>query len=423
MDERRRARLLLAGALAITAGWLALTAEAPQGEEHRFFGRWRAQHFAVACSLLAVCALVGAAAVSRAALLRALFAGLLVTATWGLLEAAGLLGFVAYRDVFGPPRRPPLGREAIPHLDVRGETFEDIAMRWNLPREPVAFHYRTDRHGFRNAHDRAAADVYLVGDSVLVAGLLPFESTIAARLEARIAQPVANVALVAIGPEQERTMFRAAKLPVAGRLVLHFVFEGNDLEDARRYRARLRGGEPPDPLIARSFALNLALWLQRATQPQPPAARERRGTIGGTPYYFAYGPEAGHPEAEDAAALAETCRAFRDAVALGGGRYALVFVPTKLRVLGPLSTFPEDSPLRGAGGGVSRLAEVLRRIADAEDIPFLDLTPALAARARAGGIPWFRADTHPNAIGHDAAAEALAAWDPVRGIAPHRPVG
>jgi hypothetical protein len=44
----------------------------------------------------------------------------------------------------------------------------------------------------------------------------------------------------------------------------------------------------------------------------------------------------------------------------------------------------------------------------------LDLTAALRAACARGDVPWFPADTHWNANGCRAAAEALADWPLVR---------
>jgi hypothetical protein len=46
-----------------------------------------------------------------------------------------------------------------------------------------SFAYKSDRNGFRNVIDRDAADIYLLGESILVAGLVPFDKIITSRLE------------------------------------------------------------------------------------------------------------------------------------------------------------------------------------------------------------------------------------------------
>src|SRR5262249_34727263 len=135
-----------------------------------------------------------------------------------------------------PAPRPP-GAPAAPTLDVRGTTFEDTALAWGLPAAPIAFRFQTDRRGYRNALDREGGDVYLLGDSCLVAALLPFEETLCGRLEAALARPVVHLALIGIGVYQEAALRDADDVPLEGRLVLHFVFEGNDQADSAKYRA------------------------------------------------------------------------------------------------------------------------------------------------------------------------------------------
>ena len=50
----------------------------------------------------------------------------------------------------------------------------------------------------------------------------------------------------------------------------------------------------------------------------------------------------------------------------------------------------------------------------AAKIPLLDLTQPMQNAARAGNVPYFAQDTHPNAPGHALMADAVA--DFVRGL-------
>jgi len=62
---------------------------------------------------------------------------------------------------------------------------------------------------------------------------------------------------------------------------------------------------------------------------------------------------------------------------------------------------------------LSHDSEIQRRLADwaqAESIPFLDLTPALRAEASRGRELNFKLDGHWNAEGHQVASEAIAEW-------------
>ncbi len=104
----------------------------------------------------------------------------------------------------------------------------------------------------------------------------------------------------------------------------------------------------------------------------------------------------------------------RTAVSNGGGSYAVVMVPAKLRVIGPLCTWPAGSKLADYEAHLGPLPDQIRQRCEQEGIDMLDLTQSLRESATNGRIPWFPGDTHWNAIGHDVAADSLSAWSPVR---------
>ena len=195
-----------------------------------------------------------------------------------VLDAAGLLGLIDYPAVvLGVSNE--LGTEPIPRSDIRGVTYQDMDRDRS---EPIPFRYRTDRRGFRNRTDRDEADIYLLGDSILVAGLIPEEETIASRLEAEAGRSVMNIALIGIGPQRERDLLLHAGLPLEDRRVLHFIFEGNDLGDSKAYRSR-QGAKPSgfNRLTAaarRTLTFCLLLRLQRLSDSSSnPGAGNRSG--------------------------------------------------------------------------------------------------------------------------------------------------
>jgi hypothetical protein len=104
----------------------------------------------------------------------------------------------------------------------------------------------------------------------------------------------------------------------------------------------------------------------------------------------------------------------RRKIAQGRGRYALAFVPAKVTVVHPFTRWPEGSTLRNPEHWESGLADAVAAIARRVELPFLDLTPALREAAGAGELPYFPADSHPNARGHEAMARALEPW--IRGL-------
>ena len=408
---RRRAMLSAIGIAIVTCIWLVLTASA--NKEHRllFFGLWRTRYCIVALAGGWLCLAYICRTWSRAALFAwCACAGAAVSAVL-LAELIGVTGLVSYPAMFGI-QREGLGAKAIPYLDVTGTAEQDLASRWGFPTDPVRFHYKTDRRGYRNEFDRAAAGIYLLGDSILVAGLLPFEETIAGLLESDLNCTAMNIALSGIGPQEERDLLMKADLPVRKRLVLQFVFEGNDLLDSSAYRQRNKS----DPrargksIVQKTLAFNLLIWLQRASNPSPLPWQRRIGHIDGTDYLFAwlvgsfegYEREFGHIRA----ALTDV----RNYVTAAGGTYAVVFIPAKIRVLGPLCSWPRDSTLSGYEKHLNPLREALLNWCRSESIAVLDITEALSASARAGNVPWFAGDTHPNASGHRVAADAIRDW-------------
>ena len=301
-------------------------------------------------------------------------------------------------------------------------TYEDTAQSWGLAPAPIPFHYQTDRRGYRNAEDRADADVYLLGDSFLVAGLVPVEQTLAARLEAALGRSVINIALIGLSVEEERDLLEASKLPLAGRTVVHFVFEGNDLVDSIKYRQTRQTGVTPDPLARseRTLTYQVLMALQRRSAPVSVNAKRRTCSIRGRTYTFKWGAQSMRcPECERqitaiTAALAETRRYVEE----HGGRYLLVLLPDKLRVLGPSCSFPAESAIPNYRAELSLLPEAIARFAAETGIGYLDLSQPLLDAAAAGREIWFAGDTHWNAEGIEVAANALAEWAPLRTTPP-----
>ncbi len=404
---RRRAFSAATACVVIAVIWLWATRGPVPSEGRNFFGAWRTLPLLVALALLWLA--IALALTSRR---RALFSWLLGTglcvATLSLLEVSAFAGVADWARIMRNRADAPLGAAATPHVEIAGETLPDIAAAWNLPAQPTPFSFRTDRRGFRNHADRDEADVYLLGDSVLVAGMLPFEETIAARLEAELRRPVLNIALIGIGAARQHELLVQSGLPLRNRTVLQFVTEANDLEDSRRERAV--APEPAPGLAAQSFTNNAVLWLQRLLQPVPYEAHWRRGTIDGTEYLFHWierDTPALRGEVEPVLAQLGDTRAH---VVAAGGRYAVVLMPSKYRVLHALCRWPEESPLRQPSPHLSPLADAIRSWASEGGCPLIDLTEPMQQSARAGAIPYFAADTHPNAIGHALAANAVLRW-------------
>jgi len=421
MTAKPRRTVLIAGCLGLIVLALATlhftvdTTPNYSSFGRRWFGLWHTRDFFLAGFLFlaaAIALLLGVASRTIQLAVFSIVASALLT--FALLEAAGAVGLVNWPRLLSRPVSQ-LGAHAVPHLDVAGKTFQDTASIWGMPSDPIPFRYHTDRRGYRNDSDRADAAVYLLGDSVLVAALVPFPDTVTARLEKAILKPVMDIALIGLGPQEEQQIFRDAKLEVRNRLVVQFIFEGNDLGDSRRFREAAYK-HPSAPFVERSLSYQLLMAAQRLTQPVPDVVALRTGMIGEQKYTFLWARESFAGLEGEAAAIADSLEDFAREVRGAGGDFAIVFVPAKIRVLGPLCRFAPQSDLNDLPSHLSPLRDYLRSWSARTHIEFLDLTEPLQHAARAGQIPWFWGDTHWNAEGHAVAAEAMAAWAPITAL-------
>jgi hypothetical protein len=279
---------------------------------------------------------------------------------------------------------------------------------WGVDHDPIPFCYRTNRHGFRNPPELDDADVYLLGDSIVVSALVPSDETIAARLTTAWGRPVMNVALISISPQEEHEIFRESKLPVEGRLVLQFLFEGNDLIDSAHYHhsKQLEAAEDDSP-TKRSFVRNSVLALQRLTQPTVAQAVHRSCEIGGVRHFFQWISDAWEGLDADPGRIFEAVEAFAAEVRAGGGAFAVIYVPSKLRVLGPeCESWPPGSPLPDFIDANPFRAK-LHAWAAESDVPVLDVTDPLRESARDGRLPWPWGDTHWNTTAQEVVAGVI----------------
>lgn len=407
---------LVSFALFVAAcAWLAWKTSPPEGESEgrQFFGLWRTRNFAIGLALVWLSVSVPIVRASRRARVRWLTAHVAVVVGWIALEAIGLFGWVHYPKLFRLEAPVESGTHLQPHLDVVGVAHEDLAAMWGLPLVPHPYRYRTDQRGFRNARDLERADIYLVGDSFLVAGLLPFEETLAARMESALERPTMNVALVGLSPQAEAQIFLEQKLPLDGTLVLQFVFEGNDLLDSAAWRNPRTESERPSR--AKNTLLNsLILTAQRITDPHLEYARRRMGRIGETDYHFHWLAQSFRGLETELEPIAASLADLRRKVEAAHGHFGVVLIPSKIRVLGPSCTFPPDSAISDHQSQCGPLPEFLSQWAAREGVAYLDLTAALQESTNAGRVPWFADDTHWNVIGHAVATETIVRWNFVR---------
>ena len=406
------------GAFALAGAVLAIGADTTPTnlDSRRLFGLWRARHVLAAVALIVVGIAYLARARSRDAFRSVLAGTATVCIALGALEGLGRAGLIPWQKIFAPGFGDlgALGTAPVPNQDVKGVSRKDTASVWGIPSEPIAFHYRTDRRGFRNVPDRETADVHLIGDSVLVGALVPFEQTLVARLESMLAQPVLQTALINTAPQTMIGHFKKAGFDLRDRLVLQFVFEGNDLGDTAALEPERAASIAA---IVESKSLFDHAWrlLASVSEPTLGVARTRSCTIGPRTYTFFWAAEHFAGYETQGQAITRALETFGAELQAQGARYAVVIVPTKLRVLGPLCPqWPPGSDLTDWRRHLSPLRDQVLAWGRDRGVPVLDLTPALEAAASAGTIPWFDTDTHWNEHGHEAAARAIAQWDVVR---------
>jgi hypothetical protein len=416
---QRRTMLVVVGltliGLAILGAFIWADPTPTTASTRRLFGLWRARHTVLVCAPLVVAVGFLLAALARGALLPFLAGGLGTVGIYLLLELAGMTGLVSWSSLLAPRATElrMLGTKRVPHLDVRGTTLQDIAAGWGLRSEPVPFHYRTDRYGLRNEPDRPEADIYLIGDSTLVAALVPFEQTVTARAERILQRPVMQVALIGLAPQEEHQLFRDTKLDVRGKSIIQFVFEGNDLLDSRRFRRRVSSA-PEAWRKGGSLAKQIWRILATVTQPTLGISALRSCTISGQTFTFGWMRESFAGLEGESEFITDALQHFADEVRAGGGEFAVVFVPTKLRVLGPSCSLPKVSDLTDLSVHLGPLRAHVLAWSKSSGIKVLDLTEPLQAATGKGRIPWFWGDTHWNAAGHEAAAQALTDWEFLR---------
>lgn len=329
-------------------------------------------------------------------------------AFFGIADYSRLLGLAPFDQPSAVARQ--LGVRHLTRANVVSDaaTLPDLVLHLGADAEPVASHFSTDAFGLRNPTRKTDPRVVCLGDSVLVAGLVPDGALLTEQLQQQLQVEVMNCSEVRYSPQEEVLRLRATDLGVRGRLIVQFLFEGNDLSDSadwRQWREHRQASTWPPPGLLRSL-----LFLMK--QPNRQGGMQRRARFRGsnpTDVWFLY--DAGAFAA--AAELDELARfvAATDAqIRQDGGRYAVCVVPMKLNAIGSCCDFPADSSVDRDPQRLMTFRERMRQACADAGIPFLDLTAALAASAARGDLPFFAADTHLNATGHRVVAAAVAAW-------------
>jgi lysophospholipase L1-like esterase len=435
-DAERARRLLLAlapaAALWLITGSLARS-EAPA------YAAWTDAFFmaAVGASYAGGWGVAAALGPRRLMLLRAAATTLVAGALVAAAEATAALGLLDYGRVLslatgewsGPAvsfvADKDLGWSRPPRSRWTGRPRSDMAVALNLNiRAATPQSFTTDARGFRNMRDLARAEVALVGDSYVEGAYVSDDETAAVALAALTGSAVANLGRSGYGTLQQLEVLRRFALPLKPRAIFWFFFEGNDLYDDETFEnavAYLRAhgdyGEPQgrrrmEQLREVSFSVNAFRLLRRSLDAAVPVgalsfgwfrdAQGRREKV----FFHRDAGSFGDFEAQRFAKAQAAFRAGASACRDSGVELVLVFIPTKLRVLGPYCEFPRGGPCRDWKGW--DLDARFRGFCEAEGLRLLDLSGPMHAAAAAGRLLYAAEDTHWNASGHRFVAELLA---------------
>jgi len=298
-----------------------------------------------------------------------------------------------------------------------------------------------DARGLPNPEALDRASVLLVGDSFLVAAASQEPPGLARLLAEAIGDTVYDLGVAGVGPQREAWLLEHVGSDLDPDLVLWFFFGGNDLVDARRVRDRIEAGAttyaqdeeyraPPELRLPDLFLTRIAGSPPRPV-PVPPV--HLAGADGPHPFWFLprhlfmtsmpLATLRGHRGWEPTRlALRES----RQAVVARGGKFAVVYLPSKAQVYLPyveqdaellyrMLTFddavPEPSPeaqLQQMLAHRGDVEELVRTFCAEEDIPFFSATPILDGLARRGELGYLTCDTHWAPPGQAAVAGPLA---------------
>ncbi len=407
-DGRRRPTTLLVIAIGFLAAGivsLVLSAADPRGPDF-LFGAWRFRDIAIAGGLFFAAAASVTAWISRVAAIAFWASVLPALVLLALLEGVGRIGLVDWSALLEPERavsRGP-GWTLQPDASVEGETYQDAATRFGVDHAPILFEFKTDQFGFRNS-DNAKADIIILGDSIVLGALVPKTLTVDSIVAEALKTPVAQAALLGISIQRQHEMLLESGIPLDGRRVVQFFFEGNDLLDSFGYR----NAEVDRTAAANQRSLLKLIWSPLVRLTSRPGDYSSCN-IGDQTYYFIWARNSFEGRMDEFGPISASILTFKQRIEDVGGEYALVFVPTKYRVLHKQCEFPESSLISDPNEQLSDLPNTVRNWAEAAGIDFLDLTDALQSRAAAGMSPWFWGDTHWNVDGHMIAGEAIADW-------------
>ncbi len=295
-------------------------------------------------------------------------------------------------------------------------------MVWEGRLSPDAKHvkYRTDEDGFRNAPGVKQADVVFIGDSFTEGASVNEESTFVQRVGAAAGVTTVNLGRGNYGPQQELIVLKRYGPNYNPRIVVWQLFEGNDLSDARNF-ADWSERPPAESLMLRYTKRSLiARFLHMTTPGDTGSGRVLTLPDGRTAnVYLDYKYVPDEP-AREPRGLSE----LKNAIAEGnqwcqsrGIKLLVVFIPIKVRVMGPFVQFKDDRDRDGylPGGKLdaeSDFASEICNFCKNSGCPFIDMTNYLRQGAAEDRqmIYALHQDSHLDEGGHGVVARVIGEW-------------
>ena len=284
--------------------------------------------------------------------------------------------------------------------------------------------YRYDSKGFRNKQDLNQADIVLLGDSFLEGYKVTQDQIVSSKLAEILKTRVANLGQCDYGPVQEQAVFNALGRKLKPRMVVWFIYEGNDLQDYVRQKQNWkRIVEEDRAFSARSFFSNAFLsimgpgsWayypLRQHVRARTAKLRKEIDSAESLMYFEPTPDPFGEQNRKYFDQLKNILIETRDACNLDGCKLIVAFVPMKFRVYHELMQFDADSRF-----GKWKLNDFPSEFSDwcgKVSIDFLSLIPDLQSSARKGILVYFLDDAHWTPAGNRVVAESVAAH--IRGL-------
>lgn len=294
--------------------------------------------------------------------------------------------------------------------------YGDLASVANLPalRHLRPERFSTDAAGCRNGPVSGTPEILLVGDSFGAGCAVNDDEMLSVRLEQDLGRKVYNAAGFTPGLDEIRATLR--RLGMTRGLVL---FEHVERWGAPQKFEPARGllDKPSQRRLGawRDYS-PLQVWCRRAHRrieddrilPNANAAEVLRGTLpSGETMLFLRFERRLKRTLDDADRAAAHWRGLADELKKDGFDLAVVLVPNKSTIYGPLT--PEGADVAEGRAFLRRIEEKLNGLG----VPAIDLSPALEKAAREGlaGRKWIYRldDTHWTPEGHRVASAAVAA--------------